>query len=92
MLQGGMTLEAPVTAAQNETESTFQTDPGFEFKIYAHLQNSSTLIFSEVHVIAVRELNGVQVECTGLNGSFTSTIQIASIGKSVNAMHNNMII
>ena len=80
-----MSLEASVSATQNEAESSFQTDPGFGFKVYVHPQNSSAHIFSEIHVTAVRELSGVQVECTGANGHFTSTVQIASIGESVDA-------
>ena len=57
-------------------------DPGFGFEIYVLPSSSSSSVISELRVTAVRQLNGVTLRCEGGNGSFVSTIQIASIGKS----------
>ena len=64
------------------TVSTFVNDPGFGFEIHI-LSSSSGSVISELRVTAVRELNGVTVECIGGSGTFTSTIQIASVGELV---------
>ena len=61
---------------------TFTDDPGFGFEIHVLSSSSSSSVLSELRVTAVRELNGVTVECLGNSGSFPSTIEIASVGES----------
>ena len=68
------------TITQQDTEVTFQGDPGFGFTIL--IIPSSSGIHSELHVTAVRQLNGVLVECTGGRGLMSYTIQISSEGQS----------
>ena len=59
----------------------FVDDPGFNFEIHI-VSNSSTNATTELQVTAVRELNGVTVECSGPGtSSIRSSIQVASIGK-----------
>ena len=58
----------------------FPDDPGFNFEIHV-ISSSSDSITTELQVTAVRELNGVMVECAGLTTRFTSTISIASISE-----------
>ena len=61
----------------------FADDPGFNFEIHV-ISSGSDGITTELQVTAVRELNGVTVECAGLTGiSFTSTISIASVGEFI---------
>ena len=60
---------------------SFGADSGFNFEVQIE-SNSSGIITTELRVTAVRELNGVRVECTGgINGTFPSTIQVASVGE-----------
>ena len=77
-----ITLENSTSSPQTEAELTFVDDPGFEFEIHNFFLSS--IIISELLVTAVRQLNGVTVECLGGNGNFTTTIQIVSVGKCSN--------
>ena len=61
---------------------TFGDESGFHFELHI-LSNSSNSITTELQVIAVRQLNGVAVECTGANGTFMSTIRVASVGELI---------
>ena len=80
-LPGGSSIVRTVLSSEAVgTVSTISTDLGVEFDIYL-LSSSSASIISELRVTAVRQLNGVTVECVGLSGSFMSTIQIASVGE-----------
>ena len=76
-LPSGHQLSRAVT---QDTEVMFQDDPGFGFTVF--LIPSSSGIHSELRVTAVRELNGVTVECTGGRGLMSYTIQISSEGQS----------
>ena len=60
---------------------TFVNDPGFNFELHVVSINSSILT-TELQVTAVRELNGVTVECAG-STFFTSTIRVASVGELI---------
>ena len=61
----------------------FAGDPGFNFEIHV-VSNSSTNATTELQVTAVRELNGVTVECDGPSTSpIRSTIEVASIGNLI---------
>ena len=51
---------------------------------------SSEPFLIKLHVTAVR--HGVTVECAGDSGHYTSTIQIASVGKSVYSGNNIIIV
>ena len=75
-LPGGSITES-ASSSQAGTVLTFSDDP-FGFEI--HVLTSSSII-TELHVTAVRQLNGVTVECAGVSGTFISTIQIASVGE-----------
>ena len=69
------------TITQHDTEVTFQGDPGYGFTIF--IIPSSSGIHSELHVTAVRELDGVRVVCIGGRGDVSHTIQISSEGQFV---------
>ena len=56
----------------------FENDPGFHFEVYV-ISNTSNRLTSELYVTAMRELDGVQVECTGVIETFMSVIQVAAI-------------
>ena len=60
----------------------FPDDPGFNFEIHV-ISSGSNSITTELQVTAVRDLNGVTVECAGLATRFTSTISIASISEFI---------
>ena len=75
-------LTNSATSSQAGTVLTFVDDPGFGFEIHVLLSSSlNTTVISELRVTAVRQLNGVTVECLGFSGNFISTIQIVSVGK-----------
>ena len=81
------TINLPSITLQNSAQSslvgsilTFGNDPVFHFELHI-VSNSSNRLTSELQVTAVRELNGVRVECTGINGTFVSTIRVASVGE-----------
>ena len=74
-LPGGSSIERSVLSPEVGTVVTFVNDPGLGFEIHI-LSPSSAGIISELRVTAVRQLNGVTVECRGASGSFMSTIAI----------------
>ena len=76
------TIDNSVQSPQNGPGSIlrFPEDPGFNFEIHV-ISSGSDGITTELQVTAVRELNGVMVECAGLTTRFTSTISIASISE-----------
>ena len=82
VLPGQTSIERSVLSSQVGTKLTFQSDPGFGFEIHI-LSSSSSGIISELRVTAVRQLNGVTVECRGGGGTDMSNIQIASVGECV---------
>ena len=59
---------------------TFGVDRDFDFELHI-VSNSSNILTTELQVTAVRELDGVTVDCTGVGGRFISTIQVASVGE-----------
>ena len=77
-------LERSVNSNERST-LTFENDPGFHFEIHniITVSNNSNSITTELHVTAVRELDGVTVECSGASGSIEFTIEVASIGKVI---------
>ena len=84
-LPGGISnrISSSPSSSLAGTVLTFADDPGFGFEIHVLSSSSASSVISELLVTAVRELNGATVECAGVSGSFMSTIQIASVGKSV---------
>ena len=57
---------------------TFQDDPfHFEVHVVSSISNSIT---TELQVTAVRQLDGVTVECDGQSGDYMSTIRVVSVG------------
>jgi hypothetical protein len=85
------TISLPSVTLQNAAQSsehgpgsllTFVNDPGFNFEIHVVSSNSNNLT-TELQVTAVRELNGVTVECDGLSRRFMSTIVVTSIGEFI---------
>ena len=83
-LPGGVSNELVNSASSSQAGrvSTFTNDP-YGFEIHVLSSSSGSSVISELRVSAVRQLNGVTVECVGPSGSFMSTIQIVSIGESV---------
>ena len=79
-LPGGVSNQLVNSASSSlaGTVSTFANDPGFGFEIHVLSSSSTSSVISELHVTAVRQLNGVTVECVGVSGRFMSTIQIIS--------------
>ena len=71
-------ISLTVDSSQAGRVLTIPDDPGFGFEIHVLSSSSASNVISELHVTAVKELNGVTVECAGGSGRFTSTIQIAS--------------
>ena len=80
-LPSGM-LQATVRSSQVGSKVTIVNDPGFHFEIHI-VSNSSNSIISELQVTAVRELNGVTVECDGASERYMSTIEVASVGELI---------
>ena len=78
-LQSGP-LQNSVQRSQVGSKVTFVNDPGFHFEVHV-VSNSSNSMTSELQVTAVRELNSIPVECSGISGNYMSTIQIASVGE-----------
>jgi hypothetical protein len=64
-------------------------DPGYIFEIHVLSNSSSASITSELQVTAVRELNGVRVECFGPNGTMMYTINVASVGEFIMAIYTS---
>ena len=67
-----ITLINSVYSSQAGRVSTFLNDPGFGFQL--HVLPSSVIIY-ELNVTAVKQLDGVTVECIA-SEMFMSTIQI----------------
>ena len=76
-----ITLTSTALSSQSGIMSIFANDPGFGFEIRLLSSSLSSSVISELRVTAVRQLNGVTVECLGGSGNFMYTIQIASVGK-----------
>ena len=74
-------ISLTVDSSQVGTVFNITDDPGFGFEIHILSLSSASSFISEIRVTAVRQLNGVTVECAG-GRFYTSTIQIASVGKS----------
>ena len=72
---GGISFERSVLSPQVGTNLNFENDDEFGFEI--HILSSS----SELRVTAVRQLNGVTVECRGGSGTYMSNIHIVPIGE-----------
>ena len=62
---------------------TFENDP-FHFEV--HVVSNSMIRTTELQVTAVRQLDGVTVECDGQSGDYMSTIRVASVGELINIM------
>ena len=77
-------------SAQVGSVITFGVDSGFNFELHIVSFSSGTLT-TELQVIAMRELDGVTVECEGPNGTSLSTIQVASVGESNLSLATNVI-
>ena len=88
-LPGGTTYELTnaILPSQAETVLVFQDDP-FGFEIHVLSSSLNTTTFSELHVTAVRQLNGSTLECLGGSGVVRSTIQITSRRKFVSTCTN----
>ena len=83
-LPGGISNELINSASSSQAGSvlTFTNDP-YGFEIHVLSSSSASSVISELHVTAVRLLNGVTVECAGGSGYYTSTIQISSVGEYI---------
>ena len=64
---------------------TFGVDRGFDFELHI-VSFSSNILTTELQVTAVRELNGVTVDCIGVSGTSMFTIQVASVGELIAAI------
>ena len=73
-----VTLQNTAQSSQIESILSFVNDPGFNFELHVVSFNSS-IITTELQVTAVRELNGVTVEC----GTIMSIIQVSSVGELI---------
>ena len=71
-----ITFNNPAISSLAGTVTSFIDDPGFGFEIHVLNSSSSSTVISELRVTAVRQLNGVTVECLANSGRFTSTIQL----------------
>ena len=74
----GVVITNSPSSSQAGTILTFRDDPSFGFEIHVLSSSSASSVISELRVTAVRQLNGVTVECVGNSGSFMSTIEIVS--------------
>ena len=82
MLPSG-TIQHLVFSTQLGPILTFANDPDFNLEVHV-VSNSSDILTTELQVTAVKELDGVTVECFGSNESrFTSTINVTSVGESM---------
>ena len=80
----GVILSNSASSSLAGTVLNFLNDPGFGFEIHVLSSSSTSSVISELRVTAVRQLNGVTVECLGSDGSITSTFQIVSGDKLLN--------
>ena len=69
-------FDNPAISSLAGTVTSFIDDPGFGFEIHVLNSSSSSTVISELRVTAVRQLNGVTVECLANSRRFTSTIQL----------------
>ena len=74
-------LQNSALTSQRGSIVTFSNDP-FDFEIHV-VSNSSNSIISELQVTAVRQLNGVTVECDGASKHYMSTIEVAPVGELI---------
>ena len=72
-------IENTALSSQIGSVLTFMNDPGYNFELHV-VSFSSNILTTELWVTAVRELNGVMVECGG-STFFISTIRVASVGE-----------
>ena len=79
------TLRQTAQSTQVGSVITFGVDRGFNFELHI-VSFSSGILTTELQVTAVRELNDVTVECTGSSGTFTSIIDVASVGELITTM------
>ena len=79
-LSPSMTLSGIVLSNLDGSILHFQGDPGFNFEIHV-ISSTSNRLTTELRVTAVRELNGVTVQCAGASGSFVSVIQVVPVGE-----------
>ena len=76
-LPGGVSFSSPAQSSQAGVTFNIQNNLGYMFEIHVLPSSSSSSVISELRVTAVRQLNGVTVECLGSSGRFMSTVQIA---------------
>ena len=76
-LSSGMVLRGSALSTNIGLVFSLSNDPGFGFELHVLPSSSSSSVISELRVTAVRQLNGVTVECLGSSGRFMSTVQIA---------------
>ena len=88
-LPGGVSNELTITSSSSQAGMvlTLVDDPGFGFEIHVLSSSSSSNVITELHVTAVRQLNGVTVGCRGPIESYMSTIQIISGEFTYNNSH-----
>ena len=79
-LPGVNWLSRSVSSSQAGTVLSFTDDPGYGFEIHILSSSSASSVIADLRVTALRQLNGVTVECLGSSGIFMSTIQISSLG------------
>ena len=61
---------------------TFMNDPDLNFELHI-VSNSSGILTTELQVTAVRELDGVTVDCFGSSGTIPSIINVTSVGEFI---------
>ena len=73
-------LKTSAAATQAGMVLPLSNDPGFGFENHV-LNVSQNSFFTELRVTAVRELDGVTVECQLGNSVYMSTIRVASFSE-----------
>ena len=80
-LPGGISNELLHSVSSSEAGRVLKfSNDSFGFEIHVLSSSSSSSVISELRVTAVRQLNGVSVECAG-NRYYSSNIQIAFVGE-----------
>ena len=74
-------ISLTIDSSQAGTVLPIPDKSSFGFEIHVLSSSLASRVISELRVTAVRQLNGVTVECAG-DRFYTSTLQIASVGKS----------